>query len=234
MFRVHGCPPMAQLTRATHGFRGVRTIIDKMGTVVLGKRFFQSASDRPVARAAQDVSDLRALYDTHFPFVWRNLRRLGVPPEQLEDAAQEVFLVVHRKIDTYDAQWSSVQTWLFGIVLRVAQNERRSRRRRTARIVPTSEPMAFDAVPSGEADPAELVQKRQAVRMVEAALEMLGQNERAIFVLVDVENMTVPAAAEALGLNVNTAYARLRSARADFQRAVAKLRANDAPKGGKP
>jgi RNA polymerase sigma-70 factor (ECF subfamily) len=185
--------------------------------------------DRP---GVGEKTDLRALYDAHFAFVWRNLRRLGVPADQMEDAAQEVFLVVHRRWDSFDSSWSSVQTWLFGIVLRVAQNERRSQRRRVARLVPANDHHPIDAVASESASPSELVVKHEAARMLEEALEALSENERAIFVLVDIEQMPVPEAAEALALNLNTAYGRLRTARAEFQKIVRRLRARHARSEG--
>ena len=52
----------------------------------------------------------RALHERHFGFVWRNLRRLGVPDAVAEDAAQDVFLVVHRRQSSYDARWSRYRT----------------------------------------------------------------------------------------------------------------------------
>jgi RNA polymerase sigma-70 factor (ECF subfamily) len=190
----------------------------------------------PPAGVSQDTSvpaapatDVRALYQTHFPFVWRNLRRLGVPEAQLEDAAQEVFLVVHRRLDSFDANWSSVQTWLFGIVLRVAQNERRARRRRSAREAPG----ALEAMPSDSLSPAELMAKREAARLVQQTLETLSENERAIFVLVDIEMMAVPQAAEALRLKLNTAYGRLRTARAEFERSLRRIRAQEGHGGSR-
>jgi hypothetical protein len=81
----------------------------------------------------------RTLYERHFGFVWRNLRRLGVPEAVAEDAAQDVFLVVHRRQGSYDARWSRVETWLFGIVLRVARNHRRRLRRWRFRFDATSD-----------------------------------------------------------------------------------------------
>lgn len=87
------------------------------------------------ARAPQPPRDFLELYTAEFDFVWRNLRRLGVAPQQLEDAAQDVFLTAHRRWDAYDSARSSVQSWLFGIALRVAHGYRRTFRRRLARLV---------------------------------------------------------------------------------------------------
>jgi RNA polymerase sigma-70 factor (ECF subfamily) len=175
--------------------------------------------------------NLRAVYDANIAFVWRNLRRLGVPEAQLDDAAQEVFLITHRRWHTFDASWSSLHTWLFGIVLRVAQNERRAVRRRNARFVLGVERELLEQHPSAAAGPLELLAKREAALLLEQALSELSDKARAILVLVDIEQLTVPHAAEALRLNVNTAYDRLRSARAQFQRVLVRVRAT---RGSKP
>ena len=137
--------------------------------------------------AATDLTP-RRLYDSHFPFVWRNLRRLGVPDVLLEDAAQDVFLVVHRRWSSFDAGWSSVQTWLFGILMRVARNHRRSLRRRGAWLVASTDDASTGtrAVASDAAGPADLVARREAAAMLDRLLEGLDDDKRAVLVLVDV------------------------------------------------
>ena len=165
----------------------------------------------------------RQLYDSHFAFVWRNLRRLGIPDAILEDAAQDVFLVVHRRWDSFDSRWSSVETWLFGILLRVARNHRRSLRRRAWAIPSPGE--VVEVVPSPAAGPAELVQRREAVAMLDRLLDSLDDDKRAIIVLVDIEQLSVPQAAESLDVNLNTAYWRLRTARTQLRKSLARVRA---------
>jgi RNA polymerase sigma-70 factor (ECF subfamily) len=191
----------------------------------------------PTARAGADAAaggglaptppDLtpRRLYDSHFPFVWRNLRRLGVPDVILEDAAQDVFLVVHRRWDSFDARWSSVETWLFGILMRVARNHRRSLRRRAWAIPSSGE--VVEVVPSPAAGPAELVARREAVALLDRLLDALDEEKRAIIVLVDIEQLSVPQAAESLEVNLNTAYWRLRTARTQLRKALARVRATE-------
>ena len=139
----------------------------------------------------------RQLYDSHFSFVWRNLRRLGVPDAILEDAAQDVFLVVHRRWDSFDSRWSSVETWLFGILMRVARNHRRSLRRRAWAIPSTGD--VVEVVPSTAAGPAELVARREAVALLDRLLDSLDEEKRAIIVLVDVEQLSVPAGGRVAG-----------------------------------
>jgi RNA polymerase sigma-70 factor, ECF subfamily len=167
----------------------------------------------------------RALYESHFSFVWRSLRRLGVPEVVAEDAAQDVFLVVHRRHDSYDARWSRVETWLFGIVLRVARDYLRSQRRWRSRFdssADVEQALERRRAPTGDPD-AELA-RSEAVALLERALDALADTKRAVLVMVDIEGFTVPEAAEALGVNVNTAYWRLRVGRADFERALTHAR----------
>jgi RNA polymerase sigma-70 factor (ECF subfamily) len=174
--------------------------------------------------------DPRQLFDSHLPFVWRNLRRLGVPDTQVEDAAQDVFLVVHRRWDTWDAGRSTIETWLFGIVLRVARNYRRSQRRRVAWLLPATDRRAWQDAPTPGDGPAELLARQEAVAVFERALARLDEPKRAIFLLVDVEQLAVPEAASVLGINLNTAYWRLRKARLAFRQSLRRLQAReDAP-----
>lgn len=170
-----------------------------------------------------------SLYDSHFSFVWRNLRRLGVPEAGLEDAAQDVFLVVHRRWDSFDAGWSSIETWLFGILLRVAQNCRRSLRR-GAWAVPSSD--AADIAPSPADGPAELLARREAIAVLDRLLDALDDDKRAVVVLVDIEQLSARQAAEALGVNLNTVYWRLRTAHGQLRKALERIRATNRRVGG--
>lgn len=177
----------------------------------------------------------RELFDSHLPFVWRNLRRLGVPESLVEDAAQDVFLVVHRRWDTWQAERSALETWLFGIVLRVAHNHRRAQRRRLAWLLPSQDHQIREA-PSTADGPVEHLFRREAVATFERAVEGIDPDKRAVFLMVDVEQMTVPEAARELDINLNTAYWRLRKARMAFRRALARSRthSNDADPRSRP
>jgi len=175
---------------------------------------------------AENVEPHR-LFDSHLSFVWRNLRRLGVRESQVEDATQDVFLVVHRRWESWQPERSAVETWLFGIVLRVAHNYRRAQQRRLAWLLPTFDRRVLQEAPSQADGPAEILAQREAAALFERALTKIDENKRAVFLMVDVEQMTVPEAASALGINLNTAYWRLRDARMSFRRALTKLGARD-------
>jgi RNA polymerase sigma-70 factor (ECF subfamily) len=164
---------------------------------------------------------LPEIYAQHADFVFRNLRRLGVHDSLIDDAVQDVFLVVHRRLADFEAR-AQMTTWLFGIVLRVAQSYRRSAMRRRARLsdTPSTE---LEQVPVSTAEsPVELLERREASVMLHRLLDELDDDKRAMLVCVELEQLTVPEAAESLGLNLNTAYGRLRAARAAFNDAVAR------------
>jgi RNA polymerase sigma-70 factor (ECF subfamily) len=157
------------------------------------------------------------VYAAHFAFVSRCLRGLGTPEASLEDAAQEVFLVVHRRLDQFSGE-SSVRTWLFGIVRRVASNQRRAVKRQPPRqdIQPDSV-----AQPIEPLTPLEQIQNAEAAAFVERFLERLPNGQRDVFMLAVIEEMSIPEVADALSIRLNTAYTWLRRARARFREATA-------------
>jgi RNA polymerase sigma-70 factor (ECF subfamily) len=155
------------------------------------------------------------LYAAHFGFVWRCLRGLGVAQGMLDDAAQEVFVVVHRRLPDFRGE-SALRSWLYGIVRNVASNQRRSERRRPlfASLDEQDEPST--------GGPHETLEELEATRFVQHFLQLLGEKQREIFVLILLEGLSVPEAAEALAVPLNTAYSRLRAVRLAFQRALAR------------
>jgi RNA polymerase sigma-70 factor (ECF subfamily) len=160
-----------------------------------------------------------AVYAEYARFVWRSLARLGVAEAQLSDATQEVFIVVHRRLGEFE-QRSSLKTWLFGIAMRVASQARRDTRRRP------SEPLAGDVLdPLGS--PHEDAERAEAARTLYRLLEELSPEQRALFVLVELEQMTLPDAAEAVSANLHTAASRLKTARRKFESALKRHRARD-------
>jgi RNA polymerase sigma-70 factor (ECF subfamily) len=169
---------------------------------------------RSIAYAFEDV------YREHFPFVWRSAKRLGVRDASLDDVVQEVFVVVHRRLADFEAR-SSLKTWLFGITLRIVRDHRRAVARRDPG--PPVDPDTLQAA----GGPAHDAEKAEAVRLLHAVLDDLDDERREVFVMAELEQMTMPEIAEALAINLNTAYARLRIARQEFDQALARHRARD-------
>ena len=160
-----------------------------------------------------DPSSLADVYAAHSGFVWRIVRRLGVPPDAVEDVMHEVFLVAQRRLHEYDGR-ASMTTWLFHLTRGVASNWMRGRRREAARlslVPPTSRPL-----PS----PEEAAAAGQAAAFVRAFLASLDADKRLVFELSEIDGLPIPEVAQLAGIKLNTAYSRLRAARREFQRAV--------------
>jgi RNA polymerase sigma-70 factor (ECF subfamily) len=182
---------------------------------------------RPAASVPEDAPALafESVYAEHFRGVWRTLRRLGVADAQLDDAAQDVFVVVHRNLPAFDGR--SLRGWLYAIAVRVASDHRRGTA--TRRAVPLTE-----ALPDPAPDPARRSELADAVRLLHALLSELTDDHRTVFVLGELEQLTVPEIAEALGANPNTVYSRQRAARAHFEAALERHRARTRRAEGRP
>jgi RNA polymerase sigma-70 factor (ECF subfamily) len=165
--------------------------------------------------------DFDDVYREHFSFVWRSARRLGVRAAAIDDVAQEVFVIVHRRLSDFEGR-SSLRTWLFGITLRVVRDHKRSAARKA-----TDDSVDLDTIEAPAAGPAESLAKAEAVRLLHRVLDAMDDERREIFVMAELESLSIPEAAEELGINVNTAYARLRAARQAFEEGLARHRARD-------
>jgi RNA polymerase sigma-70 factor, ECF subfamily len=178
------------------------------------------------AGQALEALDFDAIYEAHFDFVWRNVRRLGVPEAAVDDAVQEVFLVVHRRLAEFEGR-SSVKTWLFGILARVAGDHRRALRRKSPHARGAGDAVEADLIADERESPHDRTARKEGVQLLHKLLSALDDDKRAVLVLAELEQMTAPEIAESLGLNLNTVYARLRAARRDFELAVLRARARD-------
>lgn len=160
-----------------------------------------------VSDAAQVTFD--ALYREHFPFVWRCLRRFGVPARQAEDAAQDTFIVLHRRLNDLRRD-ASPKGFLFAIALRVARDYRRAGKRAMSELDAENEP-------SAERGPFERAAEGEAGQVLARFLDSLDDDKRAVFVLSELEGMTMVEVSELVGANLNTVYSRQRAARARFE-----------------
>lgn len=159
--------------------------------------------------------EFERVYGDNFALVWRSLRRFGVPFEQLEDAAQEVFLVWHRRQHEFRGD-ARVATFLYGIARRVAADLRRGTRRAERR----DEALVHAASEAG-CDVEEALAHRQAVETFERAVRELPEKLREVYVLSEVEGWTAQQIGAAIGASPNTVSSRLRLAR---RRLTAELR----------
>lgn len=158
------------------------------------------------APTVDKTPSLREIYTEHAPFVCRSLRRLGVSESELDDALQDVFLVVYQRLGDYQER-GKTKAWLYSICTRTAHALRRKRQRRREQLV--SEPH------EGESAAAQLtqVEARQALALGQRLLAMLPAEQREVFVLYEIEEMPMAEVADALGCPLQTAYSRLHKAR---------------------
>lgn len=157
------------------------------------------------------VPAFEAVYADHVAFVWRVLRTFGVPEAGIEDAVQDVFVVVHRRLGEWEGR-AAITTWLFAIARRVASAHRRKH------TGDRTELLTDELV--GGADTFAAMSRAQAAATVMGILEKMDEDKRIVFALVELEQLSVPEVAKMLELNLNTTYSRLRLARAAFELAV--------------
>lgn len=191
-----------------HPSRGHTAGEDRLGEMSAGALTMESGDGGSTSAAPPLVFD--AVYEQWLDFVWRSLRRLGVAESALDDAVQDVFIVVHRRLGDFQGN-STLKTWLFGIAIRVARDHRRALVRRGV----------MEALPGDLSDdaagPFDALSQKEALAALDAMLRRLDDDKRAIFVMMDIEEMSAVEAAEVLGIKMNTAYSRLRLARAEIE-----------------
>jgi RNA polymerase sigma-70 factor (ECF subfamily) len=160
--------------------------------------------------APKSTSDLATVYDAYAPFMWRSLQRMGVPEGDLEDAMQEVFIVVHRKLDSYQEDKAKLSTWLFGIGVNIARRHRAKVRNWQVGLDPE---LARSEAPSQEAE----LQRKQESGLLQALLGRLRPEHSATFVMFELEGLSCTEIADLTGVPVGTVYSRLHKAREQFQ-----------------
>jgi RNA polymerase sigma-70 factor (ECF subfamily) len=170
--------------------------------------------------------EFSALFEAHAAFVWRVLRRHGVPERELEDASQEVFLVVHRRLPEFEAR-STLRTWIYGIAARVALGLRRKAHTRLEHLRQLeSDPTACE--PMSQPTQLDEIGRHEALALIETALSELTPEKREVFALYELEGMSMAEVAAALGVPENTALYRLYNARDEIRAFVQRRRLRSA------
>ena len=183
-----------------------------------------SSSELPPPAATplpSNAADFAGIYREHIDFVWRYARTHGIEPASLDDVVQEVFLVVHGRLSSFE-QRSSLKTWIAGVAVNVVRSFRR--RRNVRRI---GDPLAeADDMPAQQASAFDALELKQSLELLDGVLARMTELQREAFVLCELEQLPQIEVAAMLGINENTLRARLRSARsivnehANLQRAA--------------
>jgi len=197
--------------------------------VPLAIAFEPKLSERPPPPVPEVVAAVtfEQLYDEHVDFVWRSARRLGLDASAADDVVQQTFLVVHRRWSEFEGR-SLAKTWIFGVLLRVVSDHRRTLRRKSPHAF--HPPVDLDTLEDGSAggDPHETLLRAEASRTIDQLLESLDDDKRVVFVLAELEGMTADEIGRATGLDRQAVYTKLRAARTDFEKAAARLRRQEA------
>lgn len=165
-----------------------------------------------------EVSRLARLLEDHADFVWRSVRRLGVPESAADDAVQQVFLTLQSKLATVAD--GKERAFLFAVAMNVAAHARRTLARRRE----VDEDQAED-VADGAPLPDEALDQRRARALLDEILEAMDVDLRSVFVMHELEEMTMAEIAEVLAVPPGTIASRLRRAREDFQKHAQRVRA---------
>jgi len=172
-----------------------------------------AAATDPVLRV--DEARLRSIVEAHFDTLWRFLRRLGVAEGDVDDAVQEVILVLTRKLENIEP--GRERSFMLSTAFRVASDARRRVRRRREI---DAEPLL--ALPSSAADPEESLERQRMRELLAHVLEQLSLELRAVFVLYELEDFTMAEIAQSLQLPPGTVASRLRRARETFEELAAR------------
>jgi RNA polymerase sigma-70 factor (ECF subfamily) len=182
------------------------------------RRFSPGASAPASAALLHSDERLRLAVTRHVDLVWRVLRRAGLGPADAEDASQDVFWVLARRLAAVPER--AERSFLVSTALRVASDRKLSRWHRSVSGALDEETRASEAPL-----PDEALDLRRAGAQLDAALERLEPADRAVFILVEIEQMTRAEAAVALRIPEGTVASRLRRAREAVETAVRRLRA---------
>jgi RNA polymerase sigma-70 factor (ECF subfamily) len=172
-----------------------------------------------------NADQIGRLVRDNYAFIWRLLRRLGLPVGDADDATQQVFLSAAQKLDAI--QSGRERAFLYGVALHIAKRARRSVGRRR------EEPLeAVDERDLGAPSLERQLEQRQARRLLDQFLDQMPEDLRVVFVLFELEELTTSEIASVCGIPIGTVASRLRRAREDFEARVARFEARRRFRGG--
>ena len=170
--------------------------------------------------------DFDAVYEDQVEFVWRTVRRMGVRAADADDVVQDVFVIVHRRLSEFEGR-AQLKTWVFKILLHVVRHYWRTHQRKPGDRAGENVTEMQGLMADHEAGPAASLERVEALRILDRLLTGLDQDKREVFVLAEIEQMTAAEIAEIVEANPNTVASRLRAARQDFEKALARFRAQE-------
>ena len=169
---------------------------------------------RSVPREPELETSCLAVYERDLDYLYESLQGLGARPFEIEDLAQEVFLILHRNWPALDTS-RSFRPYLFAVAFRVFCAHRRRRRREV--------PCADLDVEDQAVGPEQSLQSKESARALMAALDTVPLPRRAVVVMHDLDGVSIVEVAARLSLTRFGVYARLRKARKELASALRRL-----------
>ncbi len=182
----------------------------------------------PRADTRDDAARLGAAVRQNYQFLWRSLRRLGLQAADVDDAAQQVLSVFARRLA--DVEVGAEKAFLFQTALRVASDARRAAARSPVRFDEDALGTAADPAPNAE----EQLEGHQARELLDEVLDAMDPELRAVFILFELEEMTMAQIAVLIAIPAGTVGSRLFRARKDFESMTARVKVRRAFVGRRP
>jgi RNA polymerase sigma-70 factor (ECF subfamily) len=163
------------------------------------------------------VPPFTVIYEQYFDLVWSAARHFGVPKDAIDDVVQEVFVVIHARLETVQHA-ESLRSWVYGVARRTISSLRRAQRTRSTTQAQYEE--MVDWLACLPETPLDVSERNEQQLLLIRILSELDEMKREVLVLAELEEFTAPEIAAVLDIPVNTVYSRLRVARQAFEQAL--------------
>jgi RNA polymerase sigma-70 factor, ECF subfamily len=170
--------------------------------------------------------DFDKVYDDLVEYIWNTVCRMGVRGADVDDVVQEIFVIVFRRLPEFQGR-AQLKTWVFEIMVHVVQHHFRTHARKPGDRATEKGTEVQSLLDHQDRGPARALERREALRALDGLLLELDDAKRVVFVLAEIEQMTLAEIAEILQANINTVSTRLRAARRDFERALSRFHARE-------
>jgi RNA polymerase sigma-70 factor (ECF subfamily) len=177
-------------------------------------------------------ADFGAIYDEMVEYVWNVVCRMGVRPSDAEDVVQEVFMTVYRRLEDFEGR-ARLKTWVFSIAVHLVQHYFRTRLRKPGDRATARGTEIHVLADQRENGPASHVERMERYDALDRVLAEMDEAKRLVFVLAELEEMTLSDIGEVVGANANTVATRLRAARRAFEKALARFQARELGRRGR-
>ena len=190
-----------------------------------------TASPAQDARGKPGVAAFDEIYEGMVDYVWNVVCRMGVLPADAEDVVQEVFVTVYRRLGQFEGR-AQLKTWVFSIAVHFVQHYFRTHVRKPGDRATAKGTEIHVLADPRENGPASAVERMERYDALDRVLAELDEAKRVVFVLAELEQMTLSEIGEIVGANANTVATRLRAARQAFEKALTRFQAREQGRRG--